>query len=80
MVLRFNDPETALKAVQAQHELFITKGITRSADSLPTPHNTTQIDGMPESLVSITRNGDKVVSFTPHQEYIIYTYAPSIKR
>ncbi|WP_425457354.1 DUF7373 family lipoprotein [Corynebacterium canis] len=75
MVLRFNDPETALKAAQAQHELLITKGIPRSEESLPTPHNTTQIDGMPESLVSITQNGDKVVSFTPHQEYIIYTYA-----
>ncbi|MDO4686297.1 MAG: hypothetical protein Q4A92_07075 [Corynebacterium sp.] len=79
VVLRFNDPETAQKTAEAEHELLIAKGLPTSEEGQAVPDTAMRIDGMRDSLIStgeLAEHGTTyVTSLTPHQEYVIYTWA-----
>lgn len=78
-VLRFHDPETARRVAQAEHDLLVTTGVSLIEGDQATPDEAIHIDGMPESFISTgqqdARQTVDVASYTPYQEYVIYTWA-----
>lgn len=78
-VLRFEDPETATKVAEAQHEVLTTVGPQLIEGADVTPEEKEFVEGMPNSLISSSHqeydDTFAVNTFTPHEEYVIYTWA-----
>lgn len=77
-VIRFEDADSALRAAEGLHGVMITDGSKFMETDEPKPSTPITVPGMERSLISSSfqeyDNTTSYMSFTPHQEYVIYTW------
>lgn len=78
-VIRFEDPDTARQAAAALHTEATTVGSVFLESDPPAPRTQVEIPGLPNTLASSSFNEydstTSYMAFTPHEEYVFYTWA-----